>query len=157
MRHHTRGTGAIFSGRSGSAFPHRASIVGASIIGASGGAVSAIAMQLDPDGVDCRLVLLDGIRPVLTLGPYSEDDIVAEWRAIAAASGLPLALRLSNGSIMALYPQVGRLRIGPGCPRSRHGLLGGRRPRFLTRRKTSRFPVRPRIHREPEIAAGQES
>jgi hypothetical protein len=33
-------------------------------------------------------------------------------------------------------------------------LLTGRRPRFLTRRKTGRFPRRPRVHREPEIVTG---
>jgi hypothetical protein len=45
--------------------------------------------------------------------------------------------------------QLGQIRI-----RRRHGVLNGRRPRFLTRRKTGRLPVRPAVHREREIIAG---
>lgn len=127
------------------------------IIGRGGASATALAMQADPNGRDFRLVLLDGTRALLTLGPYAEEDVVAEWRALGAAAGLPLTVRFSNGSVMALYRQVGRLQVGPLWPRSRHKLLTSRRPRFLTRRKTGRFPVHPCVFRDSEIVAGPEA
>lgn len=127
------------------------------IIGRFGASATALAMQADPNGRDFRLVLLDGTRALLTLGPYAEEDVVAEWRALGAAAGLPLTVRFSNGSVMALYRQVGRLQVGPLWPRSRHKLLTSRRPRFLTRRKTGCLTPRPYVFRELEIIARPES
>ncbi|MCB5175426.1 MULTISPECIES: DUF6101 family protein [Microvirga] len=125
------------------------------IIGRLGAAATALALQADPEGSGFHLVLLDGTKALLTLGPYAEEDVVAEWRALGAAAGLPLTVRFSNGSVMALCRQVGRLQVGPLWPRSRHKLLTSRRPRFLTRRKTGCFPQRPRIFREAEIVPRQ--
>ena len=56
---------------------------------------------------------------------------------------------------MTPYPQLGRVLLGPTRRRRRHGLLCHRRPRFLTRRKAARFPLRPQVHREPELAGGE--
>lgn len=123
------------------------------VIGRFGTSATALALQADPNGRDFRLVLLAGTRALLTFGPYPEEDVVAEWRALGAAAGLPLTVRFSNGSVMALYRQVGRLQIGPLWPRSRHKLLTSRRPRFLTRRKTGCLPARPHVFREQEIIA----
>jgi hypothetical protein len=125
------------------------------IIGRYGAAATALALQADPNGRDFRLVLLNGTRALLTLGPYAEEDVVAEWRALGAAAGLPLTVRFSNGAVVALSRQVGRLQVGPSWPRSRHKLLTSRRPRFLTRRKTGRFPADLRIFREPELVSGR--
>jgi hypothetical protein len=114
-------------------------------------------MKLETASDAFRLVLLDGANaPLLTLGPYAEDEIVAEWRALAAASGLVPKILLSNGTVMTPFPQLGRVQLGAVRIRRRHGLLNGRRPRFLTRRKTGRFPLRPQVHRKAEIAAGSE-
>jgi hypothetical protein len=134
----------------------RASAFPAGIIGRLGASATAVALQADPNGRDFHLVLLDGTDALLRLGPYAEEDVVAEWRALGAAAGLPLTVRFPNGSVMALCRQVGRLQVGPLWPRSRHKLLTSRRPRFLTRRKTGRFSSRPRVFREAEIIAGQE-
>jgi hypothetical protein len=127
------------------------------IIGRFGASATALALQADPNGRDFRLVLLDGTRALLTLGPYAEEDVVAEWRALGAAAGLPLTVRFSNGSVVALYRQVGRLQVGPLWPRSRHKLLTSRRPRFLTRRKTGCFPARLRLFREQAVTAPPEA
>jgi len=43
------------------------------------------------------------------------------------------------------YPQLGRVALGAVRIRRRHGLLNGRRPRFLTRRKTGRLAELPVI------------
>ena len=78
---------------------------------------------------------------------------MAVWRALGAASGLPLMIEPVNGRVRPLYPQVGPLLLGPVRIRRRHGLLNGRRPRFLVRRKTARLPPRPLVHREREMFA----
>jgi hypothetical protein len=125
--------------------------------GRDGTAPTGVALKLDPESDSFHLVVLsEDNAPLLALGTYSEEDVVAEWRALGASSGLPLKIQLSNGSVMTPYPQVGRLQLGPVRIRRRHGLLTHRRPRFLTRRKTGRFGLRPQVFREAELAGGEE-
>lgn len=126
------------------------------VIGAAGARAAAVAMRIDGGSERFRLVVLDRDNaPLLVLGPYEEEDVVAEWRKLAKASGLALKIQLPNGSVASPYPQVGRLLLGSTRQRRRHGLLSHRRPRFLTRRKTARFPSRPQVHREVELAGGE--
>lgn len=88
------------------------------------------------------------------LGPFTEEEIVATWRDCATRSGLPRMILREDGSIAPVSKQIGRLALGTTRQRRRHGLLNGRRPRFLVRRKTARLPARPQIHRnENEIIA----
>ena len=75
------------------------------------------------------------------------------WRRAGADSGLPLLIGRTDGSYDMPYPQIGGLRLGEIPIRRRRGALNGRRPRFLTRRKTGRLPVRPAVHREREIVS----
>lgn len=89
------------------------------------------------------------------LGRFGEDEIVAAWRRLGAASGLPLMLQNPDGSLCAPYPQIGPLALGETRQRRRHGLLSGRRPRFLTRRKTGRPAALPLVFREREIVGGR--
>jgi Family of unknown function (DUF6101) len=59
-----------------------------------------------------------------------------------------------DGVRVPVTEQIGRLILGRVRIRRRHAGLGGRRPRFLARRKTGRLPARPQIHRgENEIIA----
>jgi hypothetical protein len=126
------------------------------IVGEPGVRAAAVAMRAVGGGEHYELVLLDAANaPLLAFGRYSEDDIVAEWRRLANASGLALKIQLPNGAVMTPYPQLGRVLLGPTRRRRRHGLLAHRRPRFLTRRKAARFPLRPQVHREPELAGGE--
>ena len=92
---------------------------------------------------------------LLSLGAFSDEDVVAAWRRAGAASGLPLLIGRQDGSFTVVSPQIGRVQLGQIRIRRRHGLLNGRRPRFLTRRKTGRLPVRPAVHREREIFSGR--
>jgi hypothetical protein len=139
-------------------FPHSAECVdgvGSPVIGRLGRPPVGLALRL----ADCNgpsetfeIAILDGDgATLLRLGPYEAEDVVAEWRAIGATSGLPLVLERPDGSREMPYPQIGRLQLGAIRIRRRHGLLNGRRPRFLVRRKTGRLPLRPSIHREREI------
>jgi hypothetical protein len=85
---------------------------------------------------------------LLPLGRFSDTDVVAEWRRLGASSGLPLLIERADGGFDLPFPQLGRLQLGTIHTRRRHGPLNGRRPRFLTRRKTGRLPVRPAVHRD---------
>lgn len=101
------------------------------------------------------LVLVDDRgAAVSVLGPFGEEDVVAVWRDIALRSGLPRMLLREDGGLSVVSAQMGRLTLGTTRMRRRHGSLGERRPRFLTRRKTGRLPARPLIYRnENEIIA----
>ncbi len=94
-------------------------------------------------------------RPALRLGRFGECDVVAEWRRIAAASGLVLMVMDAEGTLTTAQPQIGRLRLGAVRIRRGHGLLAGRRPRFLVRRKTARLGARPQVHRNERVIASR--
>lgn len=89
------------------------------------------------------------------LGRFTEEEIVAVWRRLGQESGLPLMIQNPDGSLMTPYPQIGPLALGDTRQRRRHGLLSGRRPRFLTRRKTGRPAARPLVFKEREIVGGR--
>jgi hypothetical protein len=95
-------------------------------------------------------------RTLLAFGSYPEEEAVAAWRRLGLAAGLALAIEGPDGTVDIPYPQLGRVRLGPTRQRRRPGVLSGRRPRFLTRRKTRRFPQRPRVHREREMVGRRE-
>ena len=101
------------------------------------------------------LLLVDGQGEVASrLGPFAEEDVVAVWRDLSNRTGLPRMIVREDGGLSPVSSQIGRLALGTTRMRRRCGLLGGRRPRFLVRRKTGRLPVRPLIHRgEQEIIA----
>jgi hypothetical protein len=89
----------------------------------------------------------------LVLGQYLEDEVVAVWRRLGAATGLPLMLQNPDGSLLEPYPQIGQVQLGAVHSRRRYGLLRQRRPRFLTRRKVGNQTSRPVVFREHEIIA----
>ena len=135
---------------------HLFGLTAPAVVGAFGARAAAIALRLDSAGRDDTFelaILGEDASTLLRLGPFPEDVVVAVWRALGAASGLPLMIEPVNGRVRPLYPQVGPLLLGPVRIRRRHGLLNGRRPRFLVRRKTARLPPRPLVHREREMFA----
>ncbi|MCJ2134577.1 DUF6101 family protein [Methylobacterium sp. J-026] len=101
------------------------------------------------------LILVDAEGEELQrLGSFDEDDVVAVWRDIAARAGLARMIVREDGVRVPVTEQLGRVILGRVRIRRRHAGLGGRRPRFLTRRKTGRLPARPQIFRgENEIIA----
>lgn len=107
----------------------------------------------EPDDERFEIAIVDQTGAVAqALGPYPDEDVVAVWRGLAAASGLPLMVQMPDGRLETPYPQLGPLRLGATHPRRRHGLLNHRRPRFLTRRKATTLPVRPLVHREAALS-----
>lgn len=95
-------------------------------------------------------------RHLMSLGPFGEEEVIATWRGLGASSGLELMVARRDGSVEKPYPQIGRVQLGEVRIRRRRGPLGGRRPRFLVRRKTARLPVRPSVYRgERELADGR--
>jgi hypothetical protein len=148
--------GAVFLSEDSPGSPVEIGCLPSVIGGPCGAEPTGLALKLDAESDSFRLILLDESNAtLLALGPYPEEEAVAEWRSLAAASGLTLKIQLTNGSVMTPYPQIGRVQVGPVRIRRRHGLLNHRRPRFLTRRKTGRFPARPQVHREVEMADGE--
>ncbi len=133
------------------------------MIGRITGAAQAVGVALafaedesDACGEDrFALLLVDAQDGVLArLGPFTEEDVVAIWRDCAARTGLPRMILREDGQFAEVSRQIGRLSLGRSRQRRRVGLLNGRRPRFLVRRKTARLPARPQIHRgENEIIA----
>ena len=123
------------------------------LIGDLGVRPTGVALRLDEGAQDddaFELALVDEIGGTLmVLGRFGEDEVVAVWRELGAATGFPLITQSEDGALQRPYPQVGRVQLGRIRIRRRHGL--GRRPRFLARRKATRLPRRPTIHREREI------
>ncbi len=105
----------------------------------AGGAIA------DDDRFQLALTAGDGRSVVVAV--LDQDDAIAVWRDAGRTSGLPLLLETSDGAITEPYPQLGRVALGAVRIRRRHALLAGRRPRFLTRRKTGRLPERPVVIR----------
>lgn len=121
----------------------------------AGGTPAGFALRLD--GEMLRIAVVGDAGTVLMeLGPYPEEDVVAVWRSLAAASGLPMLMEQPEGGFAPAYPQLGRLAVGAVAERRRRlAVLSGRRPRFLARRKPGAMPRRPVIFREPELAGGR--
>lgn len=114
---------------------------------------SRIVLRLGPD----LRILLEGRngRTLLTFGPFAEEDVIAIWRGLGNASGLPLAIEAPDGALETPCPQIGHVRLGRLHDRRHLVILSGRRPRFLARRKPARWSGRPIVHREREIASGR--
>lgn len=93
------------------------------------------------DGFELALTSGDGRS--IRIASVDVEDAIALWRSCGKASGLPLLLEGMDGLMTEPYPQLGRIMLGATSHRRRYAFLNGRRPRFLTRRKTSRLPERP--------------
>ena len=131
--------------------------LGSPVIGQEGKPPLGLALRLAPGRGEemFEVAVLDhGGGTLLALGPFEEDEVVATWRSLGISSGLPLMIERQDGTREMPYPQVGRLQLGEIRIRRRHGLLNGRRPRFLVRRKTGRLPLRPSVFREREMFGG---
>ena len=90
--------------------------------------------------------------PALTLPLIVGDepeDVAADWQAWGRALKLPLLVVGQDGSVSDPLGDLGGIIAAPPRPRRRHSFFAGRRPRFLTRRKTG--------HSRPtECLAGRE-
>lgn len=129
------------------------------IVGRRGDRASGLVLRIDPRdgaGENFQVAVVDANgRTLMALGPYPEDDVIATWRRLGAASGLELMVASLDGAVQKPYPQVGRVQVGQIRIRRRNASHGARRPRFLVRRKTGRLPLRPEVHRgEPEFGTG---
>jgi Family of unknown function (DUF6101) len=136
-------------------FPGRIAGFSGRLFGDLGARPAGLALRLDeraPDDCDFEIALVDEHGGTLmVLGRFDEDEVVAVWRELAGTTGFPLLTQSEDGAVQHPFPQVGRVRLGRIRIRRRHGLPNGRRPRFLVRRKTTRLPRRPTVHREREI------
>ena len=77
--------------------------------------------------------------PTLTLPLIVGDepeDVAADWQAWGRALNLPLLVIGQDGSVSDPLGDLGGVIAGPSKARRRYSFFAGRRPRFLTRRKT---------------------
>jgi len=80
------------------------------------------------------------------------EDVAADWQVWARVLGLPMLVIEQNGTATEVSDRMGALDLLPVKPRRRHSFFAGRRPRFLTRRKTGRGIVLERITAREIIA-----
>lgn len=78
--------------------------------------------------------------PLLVAGDL--DDVAADWRAWAAAYGLPMLLFEADGVARALEESIGPVKTAPPQERRRPRGPLAQRPRFLARRKTGKLGLR---------------
>ena len=92
----------------------------------------------------------------VTLHDASDDsEIQAEWRLWARFLGLPTLVEREEGSAVAESAHLGEIAVAGVRARRRGKTITGRRPRFLTRRKTGRLdPSRQLPADRREIFAG---
>lgn len=93
----------------------------------------------DPAGHVHVFVELLHNDPALTLPLIVGDepeDVAADWQAWGRALNLPLLVVGQDGSVSAPLGDLGGVITGPSKSRRRYSFFAGRRPRFLTRRKT---------------------
>jgi hypothetical protein len=103
-------------------------------------------------------VVLEHGDPALSLPLFvanGSDDVVAEWQAWGRVLGLPLLVAENDGSLREPFARLGALRVEPPIARRRRrGAIARRRPTRLLRRKATRLPDAPAVHRgEREIVA----
>jgi hypothetical protein len=80
------------------------------------------------------------------------EDVAADWHAWGRTLNLPLLVVGQDGTVVTPVDRMGGVSLESSKPRRRHSFFAGRRPRFLTRRKTGR-PSRIEILTGREITA----
>jgi hypothetical protein len=98
----------------------------------------------EPERYDLALVTAHGFG--VGLETVGEDDLIAVWRAHARRFDLPMTI-LSDGVGLVVIEKAPGLAHAKAHRRRRAAGTGGRRPRFLMRRKTARLPLAPTVHR----------
>jgi hypothetical protein len=101
-----------------------------------------VAVRMEPAGAAGHVqifVELLHTDPALTLPLIVGDepeDVAADWQAWGRVLNLPLLVIGQDGSVSAPLGDFGGIVTRRPRPRRRHSFFAGRRPRFLTRRKT---------------------
>jgi hypothetical protein len=73
------------------------------------------------------------------------EDLIADWRAGGSVFHLPLVLVEADGSAHTVENRMGAVVLRQTAPR-RRSVLTGRRPRFLSRRRTGRADLLPVLY-----------
>ena len=120
-----------------------------------------VAIRIEPPADETAgavAVVLEHTDPALSLTLYRAadgSDIVAEWQSWGRALSLPLLVAEADGRLREPFERIGGVRIGtPISRRRRRSILKARRPTMPLRRRISRLPATPAVHRgEREIIA----
>ncbi len=103
-------------------------------------------------------IVLEHGDPALSLSLYSpteNDDIVAEWQSWGRVLGLPLLVAEGDGTLREPFARLGAVRVEtPILRRRRRSTIARRRPSIRMRRRATKLPDVPVVHRdEREIIA----
>jgi Family of unknown function (DUF6101) len=110
----------------------------------------------EEDRVAIVLSHTSAAQEVVLFEAEDDENVIAEWRLLGSALGLPLLVEGLDGRTVAAEERLGEVGVSRPRPRRRHALLSGRRPRFLTRRRTGKMPLVPFVHHgEREIIASE--
>ncbi|MBN9064051.1 MAG: hypothetical protein BGP06_16600 [Rhizobiales bacterium 65-9] len=110
--------------------------------------VGVLAGELSEDPSKSEIAILCDNGDTLPLAVEGDIDVVAEWRAASRRFGLPMIIQRPDGGVIALEAMLGPVLLGKAqSGRRLKALTRHRRPRFLTRRATTRLPLAPVIHR----------
>lgn len=111
-------------------------------------------MTEEEDRVAIVLSHADATLEVPLYEADDDSDVIAEWRLWGSTLGLPLLMEGFDGRTVAAETKLGEVGVDRPRPRRRYALLAGRRPRFLTRRRTGKPSLVPFVHfGEREIIA----
>jgi len=115
--------------------------------------VAARAMEEDGEVlVTLELMHSDPKLSVPLLVASDLDDVAADWRAWAEAYGLPMLLVESNGEVNRLEDTIGGIAVDQPKRRRKGNVAGGRRIRFLSKRKQGTLGMRIVIDGDELIA-----
>lgn len=110
----------------------------------------------DEDRVAVVLSHTSAAQELVLFEADNDENVIAEWRLWGSALCLPLLMEGLDGRTIAAEERLGEVEVSRPRPRRRHALLSGRRPRFLTRRRTGKLPLVPFVHQgEREIIASE--
>jgi hypothetical protein len=117
-----------------------------------------VAVRMEPAGtggqvrVFVELLHQDPALTLLLIVGEEPEDVAADWQAWGRALNLPLLVVGQDGSVSAPLGDLGGVIAGPPRPRRRYSFFAGRRPRFLTRRKTGHSQATERLSGREIIA-----
>lgn len=111
--------------------------------------IGIMASERADDPAKSEIALLRGNGESVLLSVAGDADVVAEWRAASRRFGLPMIVQRPDSGVIALEAMLGPLLLGKAhSGRRLKALTRERRPRFLTRRSTTRLPLAPVVHRQ---------
>lgn len=102
----------------------------------------------------CEIALVTRHGDAVRLETAGEEDAIAIWRAEARRFGLPMVVWSDGVGLVTIEKSTSLADSTPKRRRRFHAAVHPRRPRFLSRRKATRLPLDPVVHRATDRPHG---